>query len=125
MTWAAISLFLANAWGFAYAHRVLLIYAGILLFAAIGVASLFGYCRSQPKLDEVQIQKANEAIKTGNDNALREVIVESTVRVQGIDANLKAVDANANKAIEDIKKSVDAMDRDALQAEIERLRDAN
>lgn len=83
------------------------------------VLIVVGYqaCKPGPaKLDEGQIQKAEQAIKTRNDAALKTILAESDTRVENIDAGIKQAEENTRQAV----KKYDGFSLDELAAEIER-----
>lgn len=125
-----IATFLANLFGVEYASAARWLRRGvrigavvlavlILLFVVLQIRSCFS---RPPKLDERQIQRAEEAIKAGNDRELREILVESDAAearaVQGA-ANAKADRINA---VYESRKKWENASREELQAEFDRRR---
>lgn len=86
------------------------------------VIGLWSYCgkRNAPKLNEAEIQKAQQAIEQHNDEKLKEVLAAADAREQGIDANVARSDANTKQAVEDAKKKYSDMNTDELAAELEK-----
>lgn len=109
-------LIFANIAGWAIAHWKWLLYAaaGIVLFIVIVIA--FKSCGSKPKLNEKEIQRAEQAVKERNDKVLKEILAESDTRVDAIDSNIKQVEQNTRDAV----KSYEGYTVDELAAEIER-----
>ena len=107
-TFAIIATFLKRNWHFAVPVLLIVI---VLVWVGIGRA-----CKTTPKLDEKQIQRAEAAKKQQNDAALKEILAESDTRIDNIDAGLKQAEENTRKAV----KNYDGMTFDELAAEIER-----
>jgi hypothetical protein len=93
-------------------------WAPILLGLVILITCIFVFraCNKPPKINEQEIQKAEEAVKTRNDKALKEILAQSDVREQGIDNSVKA----AEEATEKAKQNYDGWTTDELAAELEK-----
>lgn len=87
-----------------------------MLFLMLLIVWGFRACRSQPKLNEAEIKKAEIAIQERNREALKEILAESDVRLQGIDNSIKA----AEEATRQAKKNYEGMSDAQLAAELER-----
>lgn len=111
-----MSLFLANLAGFVVAKwRLFAVLAGILLLVVL-IALASRACRSQPKLDHEQIQKAQQAIREQDRKEMIQVLAESDAREQAIDNSIKA----AEQATEDAKQNYTGLTNDELADELNR-----
>lgn len=90
----------------------------IVMIAVVLVPVMLVYkaCNKPPKLDEKQIQKAEQAIKNRNDIELKQILAESDTQSRNIDAGIKQAEENTRQAV----KNYDGMTTDELAAEIER-----
>jgi hypothetical protein len=82
----------------------------------VAVVFVFRACNKPPKLDEKQIQKAEQAVKERNDKALKEILADSDTRIDNIDANIKLAEERTRQA----ERSYEGMSVDQLAEEIER-----
>lgn len=113
-------LILANIAGWFVAHwRVLLYIAAGILILVLGLWLKSCFTKT-PKLDEKQIQKAQQAIAENDRKAMQEVLVESDVQEQKIDDNLVNAKVDRINAINEAKKKAAAMSNDELAQELER-----
>lgn len=74
------------------------------------------HCNKPAKLDEKQIQKAQDAIAKQDREEMVKILAESDTREQAIDANVKT----AERATEDAKKNYTGLSNDDLAAELEK-----
>lgn len=110
-------LVIANIIGWVVLNKRLVAYIAGFLVLALVIIFVWRACRpGPPKLDEKQIQKYEQAVKERNDKALKEILAESDVRVQGIDNSIKA----SEEATEKAKRSYEGWSTDELAAELER-----
>jgi uncharacterized protein HemX len=107
-----IGFFVIDNW------RVVLI--GVALLTVIIAAGLtYRWCGNRKaKLNEQQIQKAEEAIKTRNDEKLKQILAEADTADENIDAGLKTAEENVRNA----KKKYDHLSSDELAKELEARR---
>lgn len=119
MTYLALKLFVLNALGWCQENWRIVLGVFLALFVLIFV---FKACNrsTPPKLDQKAIIEAQKAIEEKNDAKLKEILVESDVRVKEIDANVGKGRAELINAQEEAKRKYDGMSCDELAAEIER-----
>ena len=67
------------------------------------------------KLNEQQIQKAQDAVKTRNDEKLKQILAEADTAEENIDAGIKQAEINTANA----KKKYDHLSSDELAKELE------
>lgn len=116
----AISLWIKNIAGWVVLHwRLVLTIIGAITLI-ICVALISRSCKSQPKLDEKEIQGSIKAIEQKNDQKLKEILANSDVRIEQIDANLANAKAATVNAMHDARKKYENMTTEELAAEIER-----
>ena len=113
-------LFLANIAGFLVAKwRVLAaILGGILLVIVLYAAGVrvYRWFNPPPKLDEKQIQKAQDAIAKGETEKMKEILAESDTAEDAIDSSILEVEHKKNEA----KKNYDGVTNEDLAAELNR-----
>lgn len=104
-----VGFFIIDNW------RIVLI--GVALLAVIIVAGLtYRWCGNRKaRLNEQQIQKAQDAIKTKNDEKLKQILAEADTAEENIDANIKQAEENTRNA----KKKYDHLSSDELAKELE------
>lgn len=114
-------LWLMNIFGWIVMHKrlVLITLAGILLFALV-VMAYRGCKSSPPKLDEAEIQKAEQAIKDRNDKELREILAASDAREAVIDSNVANAERDKIQNLHEARKKWANANISELQAEFER-----
>ena len=102
-----------NIFFFLVAKWQIVVSAIIVLFVVVFV---YKACNKPPKLDEKQIQKAEQAVKERNDEVLKEILADSDTRLDNIDSNIKQAEERTREA----KKNYSDWTADELAAEIER-----
>lgn len=116
----AISKFIAGLFGLDITKVQKAVLLAVMILVVVSVIVLGLWLRScfhkEPKLDEKQIQKAEQAVKERNDEQLKEILAESDTRIENIDTGIKQAEENTRNA----KKNYDGMTVDELAAEIER-----
>ncbi len=117
-----ISLTIANIIGFLYENwRLLAITAGV-----IALLMVFGLvmrsCQKAPVLDEVQIQKNQNAVASGERKKMEEALVESRTAEKQIDANRADADNQTLKAKDEARKEAKAMSNEDLAKTLEGLK---
>lgn len=96
-----------------------LVVAGIALILILGL--WLKSCFSKPpKLDEKEIQKAEQAVKEKNDEELRKILTNSDVREKVIEANIANSEAETVNAIAESKEKYKNMNTTDLAAELEK-----
>lgn len=114
-------LFILNIVGFITAKwRVLLIIAGVIAVAVV-VGMIFKACNRPPKLDEQQIQKAQQAIAEKDRKKMTDILAEYAIVEKQIDANLANADNQRLAAGAEARKRTAGKTNEELAAEIERL----
>lgn len=109
-------LFLADMAGFVVAKwRVFAVGAGILVLL-FAVAVAWKRCNPPPKLDEKQIQKAQDAIAKRDREKMLDVLAESDTREASIDSNIKQIENDREAA----KQNYSGKSNDDLAAELEK-----
>ena len=114
-----ISLFLANVWGWIWAHRrTVAILAAILLIAILSV--LFGRgCNSKPaKLNQEEIIKAQQSIAVEDRKQMVDILASSDAREAAIDSNISNAKANTVNAIHESRERWSQASDDELKAEL-------
>lgn len=111
---------MANILGWIYANWrwAAGIVVGIILLVVLFSVSMriYRWFNPLPKLDEVQIQKGEQAVKDRNDAKLKEILAESDTHVENADSTIKQAEQN----IEDARKTYDSWTTDELLKEFER-----
>lgn len=114
-----IALFFANILGWVVAHwRIVAGIAAILTVLIIG-GLIFRACKPKPKLNEIEIQKGEQAVKEQNDKELKEILAAADTREAQIDANVSNAEAQTEKVKEEAKKKYENMTTDELAKELE------
>lgn len=119
IAWLSFKLFILNVLGFIQVHwRIVL---GVIV-GLLAVFLIFKACGSSPtpKLDQKAIIEAQKAIEEKNDAKLKEILVESDVKVQQIDANVAEGRKELVNAQYEAKKKYEGLTCDQLAEEIER-----
>lgn len=113
-------LIMANILGWIYAHWkwAVGVIVGIILLVVLFSVSMrvYRWFNPLPKLDEVQIQKGEQAIQQKNDERLKDVLAESDTAVENADTTIKQAEQNT----EDARKTYDSWTTDELLKEFER-----
>lgn len=116
-------LWLANAFGWVVSHKRLLLTLLAILIVLGACIGIYRGCKSRTvKLNEAEIQKAQEAIKTRNDEELRKILVDVEVREKTIDANVAEANAATVNAQFEAKKKYSEMNTSQLAEELEKLK---
>jgi uncharacterized membrane protein len=104
-----IGFFIIDNW------RVVLI--GLAILTVIIASGLtYRWCGNRKaKLNEQQIQKAQDAVKTRNDEKLKQILAEADTAEENIDAGIKQAEINTANA----KKKYDHLSSDELAKELE------
>jgi len=117
-----MSLFLANIIGWVIANWRLM----AIVAAVVGFLILFGFvmqsCEKKPVLDDVQIQKNQDAVASGEREKMEEALVESRVTEKQINANRADADNQRLKAKDDARKEARAMSNEDLAKTLEGLK---
>lgn len=115
-----IAKFIARIFGFDInlAQRIVIIASAVLalLVVCFTVVSIKGCFTRTPKLDEVEIQKAQQAIAEKNNKQLRQILEQSDARVAEVEKNVNQAETNTKKAV----RNYDNMNISELAAEIEK-----
>lgn len=113
-------LIMANILGWIYAHWkwAVGVIVGIILLVVLFSVSMrvYRWFNPLPKLDEVQIQKGEQAIQQKNDERLKDILAESDTAVENADTTIKQAEQNT----EDARKTYDSWTTDELLKEFER-----
>lgn len=113
-------LIMANILGWIYANWrwAAGIVVGIILLIVLFSVSMriYRWFNPPPKLDEVQIQKGEQAIQQKNDERLKDVLAESDTAVENADTTIKQAEQNTENA----RKTYDSWTTDELLKEFER-----
>ena len=113
-----IALILANAWGWIVAHkRTVAILAAILVIALLSILFTRS-CGSKPKLNEAEIQKAQQAIAVEDRKQMVEILTSSDAREAAIDGNLSNAKANTVNAIHEARHKWQNATDDEIKAEL-------
>lgn len=97
-----------------WARRVVLIFVAIAVI--LPVVFIYRACNKPPKLDEKQIQKAQDAIARRDRAEMERILAESDTAESEIDSNLKQIETDREAA----KKSYSGYSNDELAEELER-----
>jgi len=82
----------------------------------IAIAFTYSWCgKRKARLNEEQIQKAQQAIESRNDEKLKQILAEADTADDNIDAGLKQAEENVKNA----KKKYDHLSSDELAKELE------
>lgn len=88
--------------------------------AIVVIVVLNRSCRHEPKLDEKQIQKVQDAIAKQDREEMERVLAEVEVIEKQIDANTVDAQAQTHAAIKNAKDKAAGMSNDELAAELEK-----
>ena len=114
-------LWLANAFGWVVSHKRLLLTLFAILIVLAACIGIYRGCKSRTvKLNEAEIQKAQEAIKNRNDEELRKILVDVEVREAVIDETVANASAATVNAQHESKKKWANANISELQAEFDR-----
>ncbi len=115
-------IFILDIIGWIVAHwRLILPYAlALVLIVAFGIYWSCG--RSTPKLDEAQIQRNQEAVRSGEQKRMEEAYVESKVAEKKIDANRADAELQTMKAKQAAREEARGKTNEQLAAELEALK---
>lgn len=114
-------LILANVLGFLYANwkRIAYITLGVIVLFLFTIGVMRS-CRPGPKLDEISIQKAQQAIKAEDRKQMIEILTESDLAEKQINANLANADNEKLKTLSESRAKYNELSNDDLAAELER-----
>lgn len=114
----ALGLFIKNVYGWVVAHkRIVAILAAILVIALLSIL-LTRSCGSKPKLNEAEIQKAQQAIAVEDRKQMVEILTSSDAREAAIDGNLSNAKANTVNAIHEARHKWQNATDDEIKAEL-------
>jgi hypothetical protein len=99
--------------------RVVAIVGGFILLCILTIATFKACSKPKAKLNEVEIQKAEQAIAERNEAKLKEILVASDVREKAIDANLANAQTEYVNALHESREKYKNMNTDELAAELE------
>lgn len=117
-----MSLIIANILGFVAAHKRWFVIGGLVAVLIVSIV-IIRRCGSRPsKLNEVEIQRGEQAVKEQNDKELREILINSEAREKIADETAANGTANKEAIVEESKKVWANANRDELQAEFDRRR---
>jgi TusA-related sulfurtransferase len=109
-------LFLANIAGFLVAKwRLIAVIIGLFV-VVFGTALLWKRCNPPPKLDEKQIQKAQNAIAKQDRDEMIKVLAESDAAESNIDETIKVAEQHTETA----KQNYTGKSNDELAEELNR-----
>lgn len=115
-----IAKFIARIFGFdiTKAQRIVIIAIAVLclIIVLLFIVQIKGCFTKEPKLDEAEIQKAQQAIEQKNNKQLRQILEQSDARVAEIEKSVNQAEANTKKAV----NNYDNMNTSELSAEIEK-----
>lgn len=113
-------LFFLKRVGFFIIDNWRVVVTGLAILVIIIAAGLtYRWCGvRKARLNEQQIQKAEEAVKTRNDEKLKQILAEADTAEDNIDAGIKQAELNTANA----KKKYDHLSSDELAKELEARR---
>lgn len=101
-------------------HWKIVIPAAIAFIVFAWVLWSFACGNAPAKLNEAEIQKAEQAIKDRNDKELREILAASDAREAVIDSNVANAERDKVNALHEARKKYEGMTPEELAAELER-----
>ena len=114
-------LWILDIAGWLFVKRYWILYGVLGLFVLFGVLFVFRACsKPAPKLNNEEIRKAQDAIAANDRKTQIEVLANSDVREQAIDANVAAGRAATVNAIAISKAEWSNKSNEELAAELER-----
>jgi predicted tellurium resistance membrane protein TerC len=123
MTFVALKLILANAFGWVVANwRMVAILAAIGVIAIASIFFVRGCSQRKAQLNEKELQQVHEAIETKERKKMEEVFVAVEVKEKEIDANVAYSNTQVVNAIAEAKKKASEMSNDELAAYLESLK---
>lgn len=100
-------------------YGVMVLLAVVVLVLAVSVRS----CLKKPaKLNEVEIQRGEQAVKEQNDKELKEILINSDAREKIADATAANGTADKEAIVEESRRTWGNANRSELQAEFDRRR---
>jgi hypothetical protein len=99
------------------AHWRILTLITVLLIAGIVVLHSCG--RSKPKLNEAEIQKAEQAIKTRDMEELKTILVNAEVKEAAIDGNLSNAKQRTVQAADESRRKYEGMSIEEMEKLLE------
>lgn len=118
----AILFILKRIGYFVVDHWKIVIPAVLAFIVFAWVLWSFACNRPGAKLNEAEIQKAEQAIKERNDKELREILAASDAREAVIDSNVANAERDKVNALHEARKKYEGMTPEELAAELERRR---
>lgn len=105
-----LSLFFANVLGWLVANWKIALPAAIVVTLLLG-GGLWWACRPAPapKLDQEQILKNQEALRSGEAERVKQAVIESKMKEAEIDANRADADVQRLKAVQEAKQEANRM----------------
>ena len=114
-------LIIQNVLGWIYAHKGTALIAVLSLLVLIFGVLTFRGCGKKPvQLNEVEIQKAQQAIAANDRKQMINVLAESNARQAATDQTVDNAKAAANDAATQARKDAEQMSNEELAAELER-----
>jgi hypothetical protein len=111
---------LLELWKLIKEHWYIAAIVVLFLFVVIGFG-LQNACNRTPKLNEKEINKAQQAIATKDREEMQKILVTSDLREKGIDTDLATAKAEQTEAVNQAKRRTAQMTNEELAAELERL----
>lgn len=115
-------LTLANIAGWFIAHKKLVIYGVLAVLLLIFVFWLKACFHKEPKIDEAEILKAQEAVKEKNDARLKDILANADVKEKVIAGEVANSAANTEAAKVEAKKKYADMNTQQLAEELEKMK---
>lgn len=107
---------------FVVRHRWTIAAIALAIVVIILLMSLRSCLTPQPRLDEEQIQRGEQAIRERNDRELRNILVNSDVRAKEINENVAGVSLEVYNAARESRLRWANANIDELREEFERRR---
>jgi len=107
---------------FVVRHRWTIAAIALAIVVIILLMSLRSCLTPQPRLDEEQIQRGEQAIRERNDRELRNILVNSDVRAKEINENVAGASLEVYNAARESRQRWANANIDELREEFERRR---
>lgn len=115
-----LPLWALNFWGCVWAHRRAVIYTVIVVVFFVSFALALRSCKPKAKLNEQEIQAAENAIAEKNDAKLKEILAAADAREAQIDTNVSNAEAQTEKAKKEAKRRYENMNTSELAEQLEK-----
>jgi hypothetical protein len=116
MTFAAITLFLANVWGWIIAHWRLVLTIAAIIALLIAVIVLYRSCKKTAKIDLETVDKINNGNRAERMKELQKIIEENSEVIKTVDNRSNVAEVNVVERNREIDAKIKEADKKILEA---------